>query len=163
MRVIGVDAGSMATGYGIVEYDKNNWKLLGYGTIRNSSKTPFPERLDKISKSLRKTIRELKPETLTIEGGYVFENPSTALKLGQVRGAILLIAAEEGLPVREYSPATIKQAVTGYGSADKEQVQKMVCYMLNMKSAIKSKDASDAIATAICHLLLSRKNAMERK
>ncbi len=152
MRVLGIDPGSLITGYGVVDKGKGG-RLIhagsGHVTLRPSS--PLPERLLTISNALKGIIDEFKPDAMSIESIFFAKNVSSAIKLGEARGIPLLCAASSGLPVYEYSPRSIKQAVTGYGNATKEQVQKMVKMLLKTMVQPQS-DAADALAVAICHI-----------
>lgn len=150
-RIIGVDPGCLHTGYGVVEENEKGLEVLLSGTIHLSSRRPFPERLGIIFRELVKIIRTAKPCGMAIEDVFCAANPKTALKLGQARGAAMLSAVTEGIPVYEYSPLEIKQAVVGYGRATKDQVHRMVVTLLG-SSAPEDSHASDALAVALCHL-----------
>ena len=152
MRVMGIDPGSNRTGYGIVESVGGALKLVHCGTIRTPAKSGFPEKLKTIYENLVTTIRQLQPDELAVEDLFFSVNAKSALKLGQARGVVLLAGANENIPIAEYSPLEVKQSTVGYGRADKNQVQAMVCRLLKMKTAPDSLDASDALAIAICHL-----------
>ena len=149
---LGVDSGSLTTGYGIVLAQGNVHRALDYGAIRNDAKTPHPERLALIFRRLRDLIRQFRPDLLALEGVFVSQNIQSALKLGQVRGAVMVAAAEEGVPVVELAPNAVKAAVTGHGHAEKAQVQFMVKAILGLPSIPKPHDAADALALAICAL-----------
>lgn len=152
MKVIGVDPGTIVTGYGIVSEIRGKKACHGWGAIKAGSKAPMPERLKKIADGLRAAIRENAPDILALEDSFFAKNPQAALKLGQARGAIMLVAAEEGLKVAEYTPLKIKQTVAGYGQAEKGQVQMMVRSILALQENPEPFDASDALAVAITHL-----------
>jgi crossover junction endodeoxyribonuclease RuvC len=152
MRVLGVDCGSLSTGYGIVENDGRQHRLLTYGAIRMAAREEFSRRLLKIHDTLQKLIEEYHPHEVAVEDQFYFTNFKSVLKLGQVKGVVLLAAARAGLPVTEYSPLEIKSAVTGYGRAEKGQVQVMVKTLLGMSEFPQPHDAADALAIALCHL-----------
>ena len=151
MRILGVDCGTERTGYGIIESDGRSHRLLNAGVIKTSPKSPLSERLLLIAAGLRAVIVAHAPEGAAVEAVFHAVNTQTALKLAHVRGVALLVLAEAGLSVGEYSPLEIKTSVVGYGRAEKEQVQMMVRSLLKLDEIIKSKDASDALAAAICH------------
>lgn len=152
MIALGVDSGSLSTGYGVVLAQGSVRRALDYGAIRNDARTPHPERLALIFRRLRDLIRQFRPDLLALEGVFVSQNVQSALKLGQVRGAVMVAAAEEGVPVVELAPNTVKAAVTGYGHAEKSQVQFMVKAILGLPTLPKPHDAADALALAICAL-----------
>jgi crossover junction endodeoxyribonuclease RuvC len=152
MRVMGIDPGSVTTGWGIVEETNRGLRAIQWGSIRNHSKTPFPERLKKIYDGLTDVMREYSPTAIAVEDMFFAVNVKSALKLGQTRGVILLSAVNENLPLGEYSPLEVKQSVSGYGRADKNQVKAMVKTLLNLKEDPEPLDASDALAIAICHI-----------
>ena len=151
MRVLGIDPGTSKVGWGVVDEKERQLYLVAYGQIRTSSALSFPEKLGKISQEVVKVILEHKPEALAIEEPFIARNPKIALRVGEVVGAIMLSALDKGLEVASYSVLEIKQAVVGYGRADKEQVQNMVKVLLHLDAIPKSYDAADAIAAAICH------------
>jgi crossover junction endodeoxyribonuclease RuvC len=151
LRVMGVDPGSHTTGYGVIESDGRRYKLIEYAGIRAPSGLAFAERLLAISKKLEEVIERLAPQACAVEEAFFAVNVKSALKLGHVRGVVLLAAARAGVEVFEYSPLEIKSALVGYGRAEKEQVQEMVRLLLKLKERPRPLDASDALATAICH------------
>jgi crossover junction endodeoxyribonuclease RuvC len=151
LRVMGVDPGSQTTGYGVIESDGRRYKLIEYAGIRTPSGMSFAERLLLISKKLEEVIERLTPQAYAVEEAFFAVNVKSALKLGHVRGVVLLAAARAGVEVFEYSPLEIKSALVGYGRAEKEQVQEMVRLLLKLKEPPRPLDASDALATAICH------------
>lgn len=156
MRVFGIDCGTECTGYGIVECDETAREpklvALGANGIRLSKKDSMPQRLALVYAELTALIEAHRPDIIAIEEVFYSVNAKSALKLGQVRGVALLAAANAGLPVAEYAPLTIKSTVTGYGLAQKEQVQFMVTRLLNLASIPEPADAADALAIAICHI-----------
>ena len=151
MRVLGIDCGSERTGYGVIESDGLDHRLVAFGVIRTSAKTPFEQRLLAIAGGLRGLIQQHVPEAAAVEGVFYSANVKTALKLAHVRGVALLAIAEAGLEMREYSPLEVKSSVVGYGRAEKSQVQTMVRSLLRLAEPIESEDACDALAVAICH------------
>jgi crossover junction endodeoxyribonuclease RuvC len=153
MRVLGIDCGTEYTGYGVVELlDDERLVCIVCGAIRVSPRDPMPMRLSRISIGLQELICEHRPDRVAIEDVFYAVNVKSALKLGQVRGVAMLVAATAGLEVAEYSPLSIKSAVVGYGKAEKHQVQQMVTRLLNLDQVPESPDAADALAIAICHL-----------
>src|ERR1700679_3605947 len=156
MRVFGIDCGTEFTGYGVVEVDCDarlpRLVHLAAGTIRLSKKDKAPQRLAQVYAELTALITLHQPQIVAIEEVFFSANAKSALKLGQVRGVAMLAAANCGLAVAEYAPLTIKSSVVGYGLAAKEQVQFMVCRLLDLEVAPKPADASDALAIAICHI-----------
>lgn len=151
MRILGIDCGSERTGFGVIESDGRSHRLIAADTIVTSPKKPLSERLLAIATGLRTAINLHQPEMAAIEGVFHAVNTQTAIKLAHVRGVAMLMIAEANLPVGEYSPMEVKTSVVGYGRAEKEQVQLMVQTILRLPEVIKSQDASDALAVAICH------------
>ena len=150
--VLGIDPGTLVTGFGIVERQGSQMDLLTYGAIRNSPDHPLAQRLMKIYSELRSLIGAYCPTEIAIESAFYGKNAQSALKLGHARGVSLLAAVERDIPISEYSPREIKRAVTGKGQASKVQVQFMVRALLGLSNHTMLADTSDAIATAICHL-----------
>ncbi len=151
MRVLGIDCGTERTGYGIIDSDGRDHRLVTAGVIQAQSGLPLEERLLVIARGLRDVIRTHRPQAAAVEQVFHGANPKTALKLAHVRGAALLVAAEAGLEVGEYSALEVKTSVVGYGRAEKAQVQMMVASLVALADPIASEDASDAVAVAICH------------
>jgi crossover junction endodeoxyribonuclease RuvC len=151
MRVLGIDCGVERTGYGVIESDGRTHRLLVAGVIRTSPRIPLEVRLLQIAAGLRAAIREHAPASAAVEEVFHAVNAKTALKLAHVRGVALLVAAEAGLVMGEYSPLEVKSSVVGYGRAEKCQVQMMVRSLLGLEREIESEDACDAVAVAICH------------
>jgi len=153
---MGIDCGSEFTGYGVVDLHSSSstTKLVSIasGTIRLHRRDPMPQRLAQIYAELTALMELHKPDVVAIEDIFHSVNAKSALKLGQVRGVALLAATNSGLMVAEYAPLTVKCAVTGYGLADKSQVQFMVTRLLGLAQAPESADAADALAVAICHV-----------
>ncbi|HXB72740.1 MAG TPA: crossover junction endodeoxyribonuclease RuvC [Candidatus Acidoferrales bacterium] len=151
MRVLGIDCGSQRTGYGVIDSDGRDHRMVAAGVIRTNTKWPFEKRLLEIANGLRDLMREYKPELAAVEEVFHAANVKTALKLAHVRGVALLTIAEAGMQLAEYSPLEVKVSVVGYGRAEKCQVQVMVQSLLRLPEAIDSEDACDALAVAICH------------
>jgi len=151
MLVLGIDPGSLTTGYGLVEKKDNRLIYVGAGKISFSYSLPFSERIYKIYKSLLEVIQTYHPEEVSIEDIFFAKNVKSALKIGHARGAALIAAIQRGLKVFEYTPLQIKQSVVGYGRATKEQVRSMVTLILKLDNQKFSLDTSDALAIAICH------------
>jgi crossover junction endodeoxyribonuclease RuvC len=152
MLVIGIDPGTALTGYGLVRRNANaSLELVDYGVIRTSSRQPMPLRLVKLHTELEALLKRFEPTQAAVERLFFQKNVTTAISVGQARGVVLLALANAGLQIEEYSPQDIKMAVTGYGAADKGQMQRMVKMLLNMDDLPKPDDAADALAVAICH------------
>ena len=151
MIILGVDPGIAIVGYSVVECNGNNIKAIDYGCIRTKSDLMFPERIKIIYDRLIEIIKEHKPTDLAIEELFFNKNVKTAMMVGQARGVEILAAVNENLDIYEYTPLQIKQAVVGYGRADKNQVQEMVKILLNLDEKPKPDDVADALAVAICH------------
>jgi len=151
MRVLGIDCGVERTGYGVIESDGRTHRLLTAGVIRTSPSATLEIRLLRIAEGLREAISLHAPDLAAVEEVFHAINVKTALKLAHVRGVALMVAAESGLVMGEYSPLEVKSSVVGYGRAEKQQVQMMVRSLLSLESAIESEDACDALAVAICH------------
>jgi len=150
MKILGIDPGSRATGYGLVLCEGNRLQHIDNGVIRPPEKAELATRLLYIQQELATVIARYAPECAAVEQVFVAHNAQSALKLGQARGVALLAAAQAGLDVSEYTPMQVKSAVVGYGRAAKGQVQQMVRALLNLPE-IAQEDASDALAVAICH------------
>lgn len=165
MRVFGIDCGTEITGYGIVEWDdaarEPRLVSLGAGGIRLPKREPLPQRLALVYAELTAMLEAHCPDVVAIEEVFYSVNAKSALKLGQVRGVALLAAANARLPVAEYAPLKIKSTVTGYGLAQKEQVQFMVARLLNLAERPEPADAADALAIAICHIQHAQTLAMQ--
>jgi crossover junction endodeoxyribonuclease RuvC len=151
MRVLGIDPGSGTTGWGVVEGDGRRYKLVDFGSIKAPPRERFSSRLLKISNGMEDVLARFTPDVCAVEEAFYATNVKVALKLGQVRGVVLLAAERAHVEIAEYSPRLVKQAVVGYGNAEKHQVQEMVRVLLALGSAPEPHDASDALAIAICH------------
>jgi crossover junction endodeoxyribonuclease RuvC len=155
-RCLGVDPGSLACGWALVSRSGSRLTLVDSGVIRMPRGEVFDQRILRIHRALSDVISGGAPDFVAVESPFVEKNAATALKLGQIRGGILLTAALHGLPVGDYNPMQVKKAVSGYGWAAKEQVGRMVQVLLNLQAPLPS-DAADAAAVAIGHLLASRR------
>lgn len=162
MRILGIDPGTATTGYGVVEDDPEG-KLIPvvYGTIVTPPSMPSEQRLLKIFTELHEIMLLHKPQEAAVEKLFFYKNVTTAMAVGQARGVVVLAFAQEGLTIGEYTPLEVKQAITGYGSADKRQVQEMVKVLLDLETIPKPDDAADALAVAICHFNSSRYGRLE--
>ncbi len=150
--ILGIDPGIADTGYGIIKEEGSKLTCLTYGTIKTNSKSDLISRLEILHKELDKIIKKYKPKLVAVEQLFFNKNVRTALIVGQARGVALLTIKQNKLPIIEFTPSQVKQAVSAYGQASKNQVQKMVKLMLNLKELPKPDDAADALATAICAL-----------
>ena len=147
---MGIDPGTYRTGFGSIEVNKSVSKPIGYGVITVSRNLSFSKRLRQIFEEICKIIEKHSPKIIALEDIFLGKNFSSAVKIGEVRGVTILAATNYNIDVFEYSPATVKKSITGYGNADKSQIQKMVLNLLNLKE-LPTKDAADALAVAICH------------
>ena len=152
MRVLGIDPGSETTGWGVVEGDARRYVAVDFGTVRAIPRERFAARLLKIAVGVEALIEKFRPDVCAVEEAFFAVNPNTALKLGHVRGVVLLAAERAGVEIAEYAPRLIKQTVVGYGAAEKQQVQEMMRVLLKLKEAPTPFDASDALAVAVTHL-----------
>jgi crossover junction endodeoxyribonuclease RuvC len=157
MLVLGVDPGSKATGFGLVEKKGPDLFFIHAGTITTSPKSPFYERIDEIFRSVTEIMTHFRPQEMALEDVFFAKNVKSALKIGHARGAVLIAAVQCGIKIFEYTPLEIKKSVVGYGRASKEQVRAMIQVILNLRIQ-PDLDASDALATAICHLNWTRYN-----
>ena len=152
MIVLGLDPGLAITGFALVESDGGqDLRALSYGVIRTPAGVPIPKRLVQLYEELGHLIAEYQPDMAAVEELFFATNARTAIMVGEARGVILLTLAEAGLPITEYTPMQIKQAVTGYGGADKAQIQEMVRLLLGLAEVPRPDDAADALAVSICH------------
>lgn len=151
MRIVGIDCGTERTGFGIIDTDGRSHRFVNAGVIRTKPTDVLERRLKRIAEELRTILQDFSPEIVAVEEVFHAVNPKSALKLAHVRGAALLVAAEAGLSVSEYSPLEVKMSVVGYGRAEKQQVQMMVLSLLGINQQFASLDATDALAVAICH------------
>lgn len=156
MRVLGIDPGSAATGFGIIETDGGRLRAVTYGAIAPAGRLPLPQRLHRIFAALQEVVRQNTPDCVAVENPFFARNARSALILGQARGVAVLAAVAAGLEIFEYTPREIKGVVTGYGGAEKRQVQRMVATVLGLEEPVRPMDAVDALAVAICHHHLGR-------
>jgi len=152
MRVLGLDPSLQSTGFGLVENEGDKFQAIVYGIIKPQRQAEFHHRLNEIRTELERLIERFEPDEVAIENPFYARNVRTAISLGQVRGAVLVALASRNCQLYEYSALEIKKAVTGYGQAEKDQVQRMVKILLNLEDDSMPLDASDALAAAICHL-----------
>ncbi len=150
MRILGIDPGTSLIGYGIIEGQKGKYISLTHGALRTPSNIQNSQRLETVDTFLRKLIADFKPEKIAIEKLFFFKNAKTVMAVSEMRGALMMIATTANLPIHEYTPLQVKQAVSGYGRAEKKQVQKMVQLILELKDTPKPDDVADALALAIC-------------
>lgn len=151
MIILGIDPGTATMGYGVVEKVGNRHRALGYGTLQTPKTLPAPERLLKLHEGLTQLITHYQPDVVVTEQLLFSTNRRTAIQVARAIGVALLAVAQQGLAWYEYTPLQVKQAVTGYGGADKSQVQTMVQHLLNLESLPKPDDAADALALCLCH------------
>jgi crossover junction endodeoxyribonuclease RuvC len=159
--VLGIDPGTARLGYGIVERQGSQLTMLEYGCVETTNDRPLEQRLLLIYEALTDLIETHRPEAMGVERLFFNKNVQTAMAVGQARGVVLLVGAQHGLPVFEYGPHEVKLAVTGYGRAPKDQVQRMVQLVLSMSQMPKPDDAADALAVAVCtaHAITPQKAA----
>ncbi len=152
MRILGIDPGTGIVGFGCISFNAaNKPSLIGAGVLRFKPEQPLPERLEQIHSELLELIAELKPDAMAVEKLFFAQNVTTAMSVSHARGVILLCGQQAKLPIYEYTPLQIKQALTGYGRAQKSQIQEMVRVILGLQERPKPDDCADAIAAAICH------------
>ena len=165
MRVLGIDPGYAIVGWGVVEYVGNRFAPVGFGAVITEKDTPFEQRLVEIYDGILDVCRRYKPEAISIEKLYYQHNQTTVIGVAEARGVILLAAAQAGLPIYEYTPMQVKQAVTGYGKAVKKQVQEMTRILLHLPAIPKPDDTADALAMAItfCHTNGNQLNRFRRQ
>ena len=165
MRVLGIDPGYAIVGWGVVEYIGNRFAPIGYGAVITEKDTPFEQRLIEIYEGVLDICKRYQPEAISIEKLYYQHNQTTVIGVAEARGVILLAAAQAGLPIYEYTPMQVKQAVTGYGKAVKKQVQEMTRILLHLPAIPKPDDTADALAMAItfCHTNGSQLNRFVRR
>lgn len=151
MIILGIDPGYAILGWGIVEHRGNSFRSIAHGAVTTPKEMEMPDRLEALYDGLREIIEEYRPEVASIEKLFFNTNTTTAINVGQARGVAILACIKGGLEIAEYTPLEIKQALTGYGRAEKKQMQFMVKTMLNLKEVPKPDDTADALAAAICH------------
>lgn len=150
MIILGIDPGTARMGYGVIDY-ASSARLVDCGVIETPTQTSMPERLRILFEAVTSHLETYRPAVLSVEQLFFARNVTTAITVGQARGVVLLAAAIKGIPVVEYTPSEVKQAIVGYGKADKGQIQEMVRMILNLDEAPRPDDAADAVALAICH------------
>lgn len=150
LTILGIDPGLADTGYGIIEKNKNQLTSVDFGCIKTKAGVPDKQRLVEIHKSINQLVKKYKPDIIGVEKLFFAKNVKTALSVSQARGVIILAAGENNLELLEYTPLQVKQALTGYGRATKNQIKEMVKIILNLGQVPKSDDAADALAVAIC-------------
>ncbi len=156
MRVIGIDPGTGILGFGVIDFAKNKAKMVTAGVIKTPPHTPNDVRLEEIFDGLTEIIKETKPDVMSVEKLFFTRNITTAISVAQARGVSILTGRKAKLPIAEYTPNEIKQTLTGYGRADKKQVQEMVRLQLGLTEVPKPDDCADALAAAITHAMMSR-------
>jgi crossover junction endodeoxyribonuclease RuvC len=161
--VLGIDPGLATTGYGLVRETESGLQAVAYGVVTTLAKHPLPQRLQQLYRELSALLQQYRPDEGAIEELFFSRNVRTAMSVGQARGVVLLALADANLPVADYTPLTIKQAVSGFGAADKVQMQTTVKMLLHLESIPRPDDAADALAVAICHLHSARLNRMLRE
>jgi crossover junction endodeoxyribonuclease RuvC len=152
MRVLGIDPGTAIVGYGILDYKGNNFEIVDYGCIFTDKNLPMEDRLLEIFKRLDELIKKYSPTHMAIEDLFFFKNNKTIISVGQARGVIVLTGKLNNIPMTSYTPLQVKMGITGYGKAEKKQVQLMVQKLLKLKEIPKPDDAADALAIAITHI-----------
>ncbi len=155
MIILGIDPGTYRTGFGLVQKNGNQLEHVDNGLIAPSVKFSLPEKLKKIYESIEAMIKTFQPKEIALEDLFFAKNAKSVLKLGHARGVVMLAAAQHGIPVYEYPPTQVKQAICGYGQATKDQIQKMVKIHLKLKE-VAEENASDALAVALCHCQTKR-------
>lgn len=157
LRVLGVDpAVAGATGYGVIEYDGPEPKLLRFGALKLPARATFASRLREVHRVIVALVEEFAPDAVAVESVFTALNMRTALKLAEIRGVVLLAAAQASIPTHSYSPREVKASVAGYGGASKQQMQQMVSSLLRLSSVPEPPDAADALAVALCHAHLAQ-------
>ena len=158
MIFLGIDPGTASVGFGVIKKENEDLKMLDFGVIRTYPSKKVAVRLGEIHKGLKKIIKKYKPDRVSVEDVYFYKNSKTAIKVGQARGVILFTIEHCKKPYSDYTPLQVKQAVTGYGRAEKTQVQKMVQQILKLDDLPKPDDAADALAIAICDIYSAKIN-----
>lgn len=152
VRIMGVDTSLRSTGIGVVEARGNTFRIIEFGTIKNPQSRIHSESLAFLHQSVMEWIGRCSPDAVAIEGSFYFRNAATAMTLGQARGVVMAAAAQKHLAVYEYAPRRVKQALTGSGTASKEQIIRMIVSLLGIKRTDPTDDEADALALAVCHL-----------
>jgi crossover junction endodeoxyribonuclease RuvC len=152
VRILGIDPGTVITGYGVIEAEGDKITLLDSDALVTQERSPMGERLSSIYRRLLEVIARYRPDAVAIEQPFMAKNVKSALAVGRAQAIAILAAAEQGIPTFEYTPAQVKQRVANYGASTKEQVQEMVKLQLNLAEVPQPSDAADALAVALCHL-----------
>jgi crossover junction endodeoxyribonuclease RuvC len=160
MRVLGVDPGTIVLGYGLIDAEGDEMTLIHYDSIKCKARSEMSERLLFLHTGLTKAVKKYHPNVVAIESPFVGENARSAIAIGKAQAIVLLIAAQNGIPIYEYSPAQVKHHVADYGASSKEQIQQMVKMLLELDEVPEPNDAADALAVAICHLRECRMKEM---
>lgn len=163
MRIIGIDPGTGILGFGVIDVKNASasaFTMVDAGVVTTPAHTPHAERLEDIYDSLTEIMRTTKPDACSVEKLFFSRNITTAMSVAEARGVALLVARQQGIPIYEYTPPQIKQTLTGYGKADKKQVQEMVRLQLGLKEVPKPDDCADALAAAVTHALMVRVDAL---
>jgi len=151
VRILGIDPGYATIGYGVIDYNKNRFSVVGYGAVTTPAGIPFERRLSDIYNDMNELIKKYSPDEMSIEKLYFNTNTTTAIDVAEARGVILLAAYGGGVKIAEYTPLQVKQSITGYGRAEKRQVMEMVKGFLGLERVPKPDDTADALALAVCH------------
>ena len=151
MKILGIDPGMAIVGYAIVEYENDNFNIIGSGSVRTDKSLSDSERLHEIYKDMSTIIKEYQPDCSAIEKLFFFKNQKTVIPVAEARGVIMMTLQKYNIPIFEYTPIEVKQVLTGYGRAAKKEVEQMVKYTLNTDTVPKLDDTVDAVAIAICH------------
>ena len=151
MRILGIDPGYAIVGWGVIEYVGSRFKVLGYGSVETEAHTPTEERLVKINEGIRQLVERYHPDVMAVEELFFNTNITTGIKVAEARGVIIMKACSMGVKIAEYTPLQVKQAVVGYGRAEKKQVISMVTMLLGLEKPPKPDDTADALAIAVCH------------
>lgn len=162
LRVLGIDPGTATVGWAILEEKKGGIKPVAYGHISTSPKKSEEERLLEISADVEKIIRKYRPKEAAVEKLFFFKNQKTVMEVSQARGAIVLTISQKAVSLSSYTPLQVKQAITGYGRAEKKQVQVMIKNILKLKNIPKPDDTADAIAIALCHINSRKMNNLKK-
>lgn len=160
MRILGIDPGIAIVGFGLIEADRGRTRLLNYGAITTPAELPLARRLVQIEQDMEELIAQLKPDAIAVEELFFSNNITTGIAVAHGRGIILCTAEKSGVPLYEYTPMQVKQAITGYGKAVKKQIQEMTRIMLHLESVPKPDDTADALGMAIAHCHCSRSRLM---
>ncbi len=160
MRILGLDPGTATTGYGIIDAHDGELAAVTYNVITTPAGTPMPARLKMLYDELCALLEEYRPDTAAVEELFFGRNITTAITVGQARGVLLLALAQADIPTAEYSPPKIKDSITGYGNANKQQMQMMVCNLLGLDEIPRPDDAADGLAVAIAHYQYHRFNSL---